>query len=114
MYCHCRDCQAAHGAAYIATVAYPAAAVEVKQNQLTPLIVKSAQRMRCSACGTFLFTEIPSVGMRSVNAMLLPKGKFHPQFHIHCDEALLPIVDDLPHYRHLPAAFGGSDEVVGW
>ncbi len=113
-YCHCDDCQAAHGAAYVATVAYPAQAVAVLKGQLIPLVVRTTQRMRCASCGTPLFTEVASAGLRSVNAMLLPKGEFKPQFHLQCQHAVLPVVDDLPHYKGFPAAFGGSDELVGW
>jgi hypothetical protein len=114
VYCHCDDCQAAHGAAYVATMAYPAAAVEIVKGQPVALTIKAVPRMRCANCGTLLFTEIASVGLRSVNAMRLPRSEFKPQFHVHCEHALLPVVDALPHYKHLPAAFGGSDELVDW
>ena len=52
--------------------------------------------MRCADCGTFLFTEVSSAGLRSLNAYLLPKGSFAPQFHIRCAHAVMPVVDDLP------------------
>ena len=113
-YCHCDDCQAAHGAAYIATAAYPSEAVEIEKGELSLLIVKTALRMRCTNCGTFLFTEVTGANLRSVNATLLPKGRFKPQFHLQCQHAVLPIVDSLPHYKDFPAAFGGTDELVQW
>lgn len=113
-YCHCDDCQAAHGAAYIATAAYPSQAIEILKGQLIPLVVKTAQRMRCANCGTLVFTEVANVGLRSVNATLLPKGYFKPQFHLQCQYAVLPVVDSLPHYKSFPAAFGGTDELVAW
>jgi hypothetical protein len=113
-YCHCDDCQVAHGAAYVATMAYAARAVDVVKGKPVPLVVKTAPRMRCAGCGTLLFTEIASVGLRSINAMLIPRSEFEPQFHLHCQHAVLPIVDDLPHYKTLPAAFGGTGELIGW
>ncbi len=113
-YCHCDDCQAAHGAAYVMTAAYPSSAVELLKGKLVPLVVKTTPRMRCPDCGTFLFSEVKAADLRSVNATLLPKGKFKPQFHLQCQHAVLPVVDDLPHYKAFPAAFGGSDELVGW
>ncbi|GLS17552.1 hypothetical protein GCM10007874_05670 [Labrys miyagiensis] len=61
-----------------------------------------------------LFSEIDGVGMRSVNGYLLPKGEFRPQFHVQCQHAVLPVVDDLPHYKGFPAAFGGREEFVAW
>lgn len=113
-YCHCDDCQAAHGAAYVATAAYPSQSVEIVKGELVPLVVKAAPRMRCQNCGTFLFTEVEAAGLRSVNAALLPKGQFKPQFHLQCQHAVLPVMDDLPHFKGFPAAFGGSDELVSW
>lgn len=113
-YCHCRDCQTAHSAAYIATAAYPSAAVEIIKGQPVPLVVKTAPRMRCQDCGTFLFTEIEAAELRSVNATRLPAGLFKPQFHLYCRDAVLPVVDGLPHFNDLPDVFGGSNERVAW
>lgn len=113
-YCHCRDCQTAHSAAYIATAAYPSSSVEVIAGKLMPLVIKTAPRMRCPECGTFLYTEIEAADLRSVNAALLPKGLFKPQFHLHCQDAVMPVVDDLPHFKDLPGAFGGSNDTVTW
>jgi len=114
LYCHCDDCQSAHGAAYVSSAIYPAEAVEVVRGEAVALVVRSTERMRCAACGTHLFSELPKVGMRSVNAYLLPAGMFKPQFHVQCQHAALPVVDDLPHYKGFPAAFGGREEFVAW
>lgn len=54
------------------------------------------------------------MGVRGVSAYLLPAGQFKPQMHIQCHEALVPVQDDLPHFKGFPAAFGGSDEKVAW
>lgn len=114
VYCHCDDCQAAHGGAYVLSSVYPASAVEIVRGQLTAMVLKTTQRMRCAVCNTHLFTEVESAGMRSVNAYLLPTDEFKPQFHVQCQHAVLPVVDGLPHFKAFPAAFGGSDERVAW
>lgn len=114
LYCHCDDCRAAHGAAYVASTIYPAASVQVIRGKPTPIVVKATARMRCASCGTPLFSEITSVGMRGVNGFLLPKGEFNPQFHVQCQHAILPVVDNLPHYTGFPASFGGAEEFVIW
>jgi hypothetical protein len=88
--------------------------VQVVKGQPVQIVIKRVQRMRCATCATPLFTEVESAGVRSVSGYLLPKEEFKPQFHVQCQHALLPIVDDLPHYKGFPAAFGGSDEVVSW
>lgn len=114
LYCHCDDCRAAHGAAYVAASTYPAKMVEVVRGEPTPIVVKATQRMRCTSCGTHLFSEIASAGLRSINGFLLPKGEFSPQIHVQCQHAVLPVVDNLPHYKGFPANFGGSEELVDW
>jgi hypothetical protein len=77
-------------------------------------VVKATERMRCEDCGVYLFSELARAGMRSVSAYLLPKGEFNAQFHVQCQHAILPVVDNLPHYKAFPAAFGGAEEFVDW
>lgn len=114
LYCHCDDCQAAHAADYIPAALYPAQALEIVKGEPVAMVVKATPRLRCPACGTYLFAEIPSAGLRSLSGYLLPQGEFKPQFHVQCQYAVLPVVDDLPHFKGFPAAFGGSDELVDW
>ncbi len=114
LYCHCDDCRSAHAAAYVAESLYPAEAVEVTGLAPEPVVVKATRRMRCPACSTHLFSEIESAGLRSVNAFLLPAEAFTPQLHIQCQHAILPVADNLPHYKGFPPAFGGTDERVEW
>jgi hypothetical protein len=61
-----------------------------------------------------LFAHVPASNIAGVKANLLPAGTFKPAFHIHCRYAVLPVIDDLPHYKSLPKLFGGNDELVGW
>jgi hypothetical protein len=77
--------------------------VEVERGTPTPMVVKETERMCCGDCGSYLFSELARVGMRSVNAYLLPRGEFNPQFHVQCQHAVLPVVDHLPHYKTSPA-----------
>jgi hypothetical protein len=114
LYCHCDDCQAAHGAAYAPAAIFPSPAVTVVRGEPSSMVLKTTPRMRCGACGTYLFSEIAAVNVRSVSAYLLPKDEFKPQLHVQCQYAMLPIVDDLPHYKGFPPAFGGSEERVSW
>jgi hypothetical protein len=81
LYRHCDDCQAAHGAAYVRAAIYPRQAVEVARGEPVATVVKTTRRMCCADCGARLYTEPPSVGMRSVSAYLLRKGAFKPRFH---------------------------------
>ncbi|SRR5712691_4277762 len=69
---------------------------------------------RCAACGTQLMAEVPGLDQVGVKANLLPADMFKPRFHINCRYAVLPVKDDLPHFKSFPAKFGGSDETVNW
>lgn len=114
VYCHCDNCQAAHGAAYVLVAIYPVDAVKVTKGSPTAWAVKRTPRATCARCGTRLFQEPPNFPVRGVNAALLPSGKFKPAWHQQCQHAVLPIRDALPHFKGYPAAIGGTDETVEW
>ena len=111
---YCQKCQVVHGACYVPESVYPASAVTVVRGEPTAWKLKRNPRVTCSACGTRLFIDGEARRLRGVNGYLLPPGEFQPAFHVQCQFAVRPIVDDLPHYKGMPARFGGSDEWVGW
>jgi hypothetical protein len=113
-FCHCDDCQAVHGAAYIPVAMYPANAVKVTGG--TPFVwtLRATPRTTCRECGTRVFAEVPPIRVRTVSGFLLPRGMFQPAFHMQCVFAVRPVKDDLPHFKAFPARFGGSDETVDW
>jgi len=49
------------------------------------------------------------IGIHGISAYLLPPGASRPQVHIMCEDALVLVKDDLPHFAGFPASFGGSD-----
>ena len=112
-YCHCADCQAVHGAAFVPVALYRVPSVSIVRGELQNWALRTTPRRTCSRCGTRMFAE-PNPQVRGVTASLLPAGVFKPKFHINCASALLPIVDGLPHYATLPAMMGGSDAFVAW
>lgn len=103
-----------HAAACIAVAVYPADAVTMTRGDVQPRMLKITRHMACHTCGGHAFSERADLGLRSVNAFLLPPGVFQPQMHLYCRHAVLPVVDDLPHYQTFPAVFGGSDDLVDW
>lgn len=113
-YCHCDDCQAASGGAYIGVAIYPSDAISVIQGELTTWTLKTLPRQRCAVCGAHVMAEVPDASTYGVKSNLLPKGLFKPEFHIQCQHAILPIKDNLPHFKSFPASFGGTDERVDW
>lgn len=113
-FCHCDECQAVHGAAYIPVAMYAADAVKVTRGSPNAWKLRATPRVTCAECGTRIFAEVPGIGVRAVTGSLLPKGMFRPTFHMQCQFAVRPINDDLPHFKGFPPQFGGSDEKVEW
>jgi hypothetical protein len=113
-YCHCDDCQAIHGAAYVPESVYPAEAVTVVRGTPIAWTLKRNPRVSCGTCGTRLFIDVLALKLRGVNGYILPKDAFTATFHMNCQFAVNPVPDGLPHYKSRPARFGGSDEAVDW
>jgi hypothetical protein len=113
-FCHCDDCQIVHGAAYVPESVYPADAVKVVRGTPGAWKLKRNPRVTCNACGTRLFIDVLSLGLRGVNGYVLPPGQFDAAFHMNCQFAVRPIKDELLHFKSRPAMFGGSDETVDW
>jgi hypothetical protein len=114
VYCHCEDCQAAHGAAFLKVAIYPVNAVKVTRgNPVSWKVVRTA-RVTCPHCGTHLYQEPPGFPVKGVNGYLLPTGMFAPTWHQQCQHSVGPVKDGLPHYKGNPAAIGGSDEMADW
>jgi hypothetical protein len=113
-YCHCEDCRAVTGGAFVPTALFPAACVAVSGDTVVTWTYKTLPRSRCSVCGTLLFGEPADLGVRGVNGFLLPAEMFKPEFHIRCQQAVVAVKDELPHFKDVPAIFGGVDETVDW
>lgn len=112
--CHCDDCQAVSGGAYVAVALFPADAVTLVRGETATWTYKVLPRQRCTICGGAVMAEVPGLDQIGVGAWKLPAAMVRPEFHIHCRYARAPVVDDLPHYASLPALFGGSDERAAW
>lgn len=113
-YCHCDDCQATSGGAYVAVAIYPIEAVSHTRGELVAWTLKTMPRKRCAVCGTQVLAEVPGGKQIGIKANLLPIAAFKPTFHEQCSYAVRPVRDDLPHFRGYPTEFGGTDETVGW
>jgi hypothetical protein len=105
-YCHCDDCQAVHGAAYVPESVYRAGAVKVVRRAPKAWTLKRNPRFFCGECGTRLFIDVPRLGPRGLNGYVLPQSEFRPAFHVHCRFAVRPVSDELPHFNATPARFG--------
>jgi len=113
-FCHCDDCQAMHGAAYVSESVYPADAVKIVRGTPASWTLKRNPRFTCPTCGTRLFIDVLARELRGLNGTLLPPELFRPAYHMQCQFAVSPVKDDLPHYKSRSPQFGGPDETVDW
>lgn len=113
-YCHCDDCQAVSGGAYVSVALFPADAVAVVRGETAMWTYKTLPRHRCTICGGAVMAEVPGFDQIGIGGNKLPADLFKPEFHIRCRYARLPVEDDLPHYADVPPLFGGTDERVAW
>src|ERR1700751_2969682 len=95
-YCHCDDCQAVYGAAYVPESVYPADAVKVIRGDPTNWRLKRNPRVTCRECGTRLFIDVEAKRLRGGNGFLPPPVQFQPAFHMQCRFSVRPVVDSLP------------------
>ncbi len=109
-YCHCESCRRSTGAAVATFVGVAAEHFEITAG--TRAHYESSPGVRrsfCPTCGTPLSYEgerFPGEVHLYVSVLDEP-GKFEPQFHVYCAEALawLAIDDDLPRFE---ATTGGA------
>jgi len=113
-FCHCDDCQAVHGAAYAPESVYRASAVKVTRGEPSSWTLKRNPRLSCRECSTRLFIDVLNRGLRGVNGYLLARDSFQAQYHMQCQFAVRPIVDDLPHFKSRAPQFGGPGDTVDW
>ena len=114
-YCHCDSCRHWSAGPVNAFTLWPPAAVAVTRGgELIGSYAKTPGSLRkwCTRCGGHLLTEHPGLGLTDVYAAILPDLPYRPALHVHYQESVLPIADDLPKLRDMPAEMGGSGELL--
>lgn len=121
-YCHCDSCRTwSAGPVSEFTLWKPDAIEFIKgENNLGSFDKNSSQtggdvlseRTWCKSCGGHVFTKHPGMGLVDVPAVLIKELPFNPAFHVNYQETILPINDELPKFKDLPAEAGGSGELV--
>jgi hypothetical protein len=114
-YCHCTSCRQWSASPVNAFVLWKSDAVKVTQGaDQIGSYSKTPQSIRkwCKTCGGHVFTEHPGWGLTDVYAAVTPELSFKPGVHVHYEETVLRISDDLPKMKDIPKEMGGSGETL--
>ncbi len=119
-YCHCESCRRWSGGQVNSFTLWPANNFAITRgadnigtfNKLTATKGEAgfSDRKWCKTCGGHVYIDHPALDAVDIPAVLLENFGFEPGFHIHYQEAVLPMKDGLTKFRDLPAAAGGSGE----
>ena len=110
-YCHCESCRQWSASPINAFVLWKSGAVKVTEGaDQIGSYSKTPQSIRkwCKTCGGHVFTEHPGWGLTDVYAGVTPQLTFKPGVHVHYQETVLRISDDLPKMKDIPKEMGGS------
>ena len=110
-YCHCTSCRQWSASPVNAFVLWKSDAVKVTQGaDQIGSYSKTPQSIRkwCKTCGGHVFTEHPGWGLTDVYAGVTPHLSFKPGLHVHYQETVLRMPDDLPKMKDIPKEMGGS------
>jgi hypothetical protein len=114
-YCHCGSCRHWSAGPVNAFTLWPPEAVTVTRGEdRLASYSKTPDSIRkwCTECGGHVLTEHPGLGLVDVYAAIIPDLPFRPAVHVHYQEAVLHMRDGIEKQRDVPAAMGGSGEVM--
>ena len=117
-YCHCDSCRQWSAGPVSAFTLWKPSAVKVKKgldniagfdrNPLTGEETVVSNRVWCKTCGGHLYTDHPTMGLIDIPAAVIKGFEFKPAFHVHYQESVHRMMDELPKFRDLPKEAGGS------
>jgi hypothetical protein len=110
-YCHCESCRQWSAGPVNAFTLWKPEAVRITagEDKLSSYSKTPASiRKWCVECGGHVLTEHPGMGVTDVYAAVIPEFPYRPGVHVHYQETRLPMQDDLPKMKDLPAGMGGS------
>jgi hypothetical protein len=112
-YCHCDSCRHwSAGPVNAFTLWKPTQVSVTRGAEHIGAYNKTAQSSRswCKLCGGHVFTVHPAWNLTDVYTATIPRFPFKPAVHVHYQERVLPIRDELPKMKDLPKDMGGSGE----
>ena len=116
-YCHCQDCRDWSGSPLVAFMLVPYDAFVILEGEEHLVLrgrVPQTPRGWCALCGGHIgafreHAEPPHVG---ISPHLFAGLPFEPTMHVFCDESVMQIPDELPHYRGVPEELGGDGQLI--
>ena len=117
-YCHCNSCRHWSAGPVSAFTLWKPDTLEIVQgednitgfngNPGSSNNTVVSKRKWCKSCGGHLYTEHPTMGLIDVPAAVIKQFSFKPEFHVHYQETVHPMTDNLTKFKDLPKEAGGS------
>ena len=121
-YCHCDSCRHWSAGPVSAFTLWKPDSLEItrgsdniasfNKNPGTDNHAVVSERKWCKTCGGHLFTDHPTMDLIDIPTAVISKFKFKPEFHVHYQETVHHMKDNLPKFKDLPKEAGGSGEVL--
>ena len=117
-YCHCESCRQWSASPVSAFTLWKPSTIKITEgldklagfdkNPISGDDTIVSNRVWCKTCGGHLYTDHPTMGLFDIPAAVIKKLKFKPMFHVHYQESVLHMVDNLPKFKDLPKEAGGT------
>ena len=121
-YCHCDSCRHWSAGPISAFTLWSPDAIHIingvdnikafDKNPGTSDETVYSNRKWCKTCGGHIYSDHPTMGLIDVPSAVISNFVFKPTFHVHYQETVHPMKDELPKFKDLPAEAGGSGEML--
>ena len=114
-YCHCTSCRRWTAQPFLAYALWPADKVQVTKGEETLGASRRNDNITqhfCTLCGGHMMATSSASGTADVFPMSIRDFDFEPAAHVYYSERAIDMDDGLPKFRDMPAAAGGSGEMM--
>jgi hypothetical protein len=115
LYCHCRSCQLAHAAPFVAAAVFPARSVRYEGETRAVTVTARAdasRRFMCTKCGTKVINEPVPQARAIFPALCETTDWFKPSMHVQWTDRVIDLQDGLPRFLDYPGEMGGTGQTV--
>jgi len=116
-YCHCHYCRQAHASDFVHLIGFAANFFRVTKGKDVLKNFKNTpntDRYFCGVCGTRIYTHSTQLNVIATFPALVTRSSedLRPLCHVNYASRVFDVYDNLPKYRDIAKAFGGSGALL--